>query len=161
VDPYRGNSLNDRDNSMNRFLAATLFIASLAGAASADAGFLGLTRDRPAESEFGMGPRISAKQLYTARLEPRQPIRLRTLQTVGIAIADANGQPVEGATIAIDGGMPEHMHGLPTQPRVTRMSSPGVYEIEGVRFSMAGWWELKLAIESPAGKDSVTFNLGL
>jgi hypothetical protein len=36
-----------------------------------------------------------------------------------------------------------------------------VYEIEGVRFSMGGWWELKLAIESPAGVDSVTFNLSL
>jgi hypothetical protein len=36
-----------------------------------------------------------------------------------------------------------------------------VYEIEGVRFSMGGWWELKLAIDSAAGADTVTFNLSL
>jgi hypothetical protein len=146
---------------MNRLLAATFLAAGLAIAVPADAGFFGLTRDRPAETEFGMGPRASANQLYTARLEPRQPIRLRTLQTVAVAISDANGRPVENATIAVDGGMPEHLHGLPTQPRVARMSAPGVYEIEGVRFSMGGWWEFKLAIDAPPGKDVVTFNLGL
>jgi hypothetical protein len=26
---------------------------------------------------------------------------------------------------------------------------------------MGGWWELKLAIDSPAGADHVTFNLSL
>jgi hypothetical protein len=57
--------------------------------------------------------------------------------------------------------MPEHGHGLPTQPRVRRALGDGVYEIEGLRFNMGGWWELKLAIESPAGADSVTFNLSL
>ena len=61
----------------------------------------------------------------------------------------------------VDGGMPQHGHGLPTQPRVTRTSADGLYEIEGLRFSMGGWWEVKLAIDSPAGKDNVTFNLSL
>ena len=36
-----------------------------------------------------------------------------------------------------------------------------MYEIEGLRFNMGGWWELKLAIDAPAGADSVTFNLSL
>ena len=57
--------------------------------------------------------------------------------------------------------MPQHGHGLPTRPRVTRNLGDGVYEIEGVRFNMGGWWELKLAIDSAAGADSVTFNLNL
>jgi hypothetical protein len=74
---------------------------------------------------------------------------------------DAEGRPVEGATITVDGGMPQHSHGLPTQPKVSRYLGSGVYEIEGLRFSMGGWWELKLAIESPAGADQVTFNLSL
>ena len=146
---------------MQRFIASSLVAASLLAAVPAHAGFFGLTPDRPAETEFGMGPRASAKQLYTARLEPRQPLRLRQLQSVTVRIADASGRPVEDAIIAIDGGMPEHMHGLPTQPRAVRTATPGVYEIEGVRFSMGGWWELKLAIESPAGSDRITFNLSL
>jgi hypothetical protein len=117
--------------------------------------------DRPPAGEFGFGPRPSAKQVYTATLQPVQPLRLRQLQTVPVRIVDAKGQPVEGARIAIDGGMPEHSHGLPTRPLVKRSLGDGVYEIEGLRFSMGGWWELKLAIESPGGADRVTFNLAL
>jgi hypothetical protein len=116
---------------------------------------------RPAAEEFGFGPRASAQQKYTATLQPRQPLRLRRLQTVPVLITDAGGRPVEGAAITVDGGMPEHGHGLPTHPRVSRSLGGGVYEIEGVRFSMGGWWELKLAIQSPAGADNVTFNLSL
>ena len=36
-----------------------------------------------------------------------------------------------------------------------------LYEIEGVRFNMGGWWEFKLAINAPSGSDIVTFNLAL
>jgi hypothetical protein len=115
----------------------------------------------PPPAEFGLGPRVSANHVYTATLEPREPLRLRQLQTVAVRVVDAHGHAIDDASISIAGGMPEHMHGLPTQPRVTRSLGDGVYEIQGVRFSMGGWWELKLAIESPAGADSVTFNLGL
>lgn len=116
--------------------------------------------ERPAVSEFGHGPRTSARHLYVAVLEPTQPLRLRQLQTIPVRIVDGNGRPVEGAAIRIDGGMPEHGHGLPTQPS-SRAVGGGMYEIDGVRFSMGGWWELKLAIESPVGADNVTFNLSL
>jgi hypothetical protein len=86
-------------------------------------------------------------------------LKLRQLQTLPVLVTDAQGRPVDGASIAVDGGMPEHGHGLPTQPRVTRALGGGLYEIEGLRFNMGGWWELKLAIDSPAGADRVTFNL--
>ena len=115
----------------------------------------------PAASEFGFGPRASINHVYSATLEPREPLKLRQLQTVAVRVVGANGLPVDDAAITIGGGMPEHKHGLPTQPRVGKSLGGGVYEIEGVRFSMGGWWELRLAIESPAGADSVTFNLGL
>jgi hypothetical protein len=115
----------------------------------------------PAASEFGAGPRASARSVYAATLEPREPIGLRKLLTVPVRILDAKGRPVEGATVSVEGGMPEHRHGLPTQPRVTRSLGGGVYEIEGLRFSMGGWWQVTLLIDSPAGVDSVTFNLAL
>jgi len=121
---------------------------------------LGNGTERPAAGEFGPGPRASSKNLYVAVLEPAQPLRLRQLQTIPVRIVDGNGRPVDGAAIAVDGGMPEHGHGLPTQPR-SRGVGGGVYEIEGVRFNMGGWWELKLAIQAPAGADNVTFNLSL
>jgi hypothetical protein len=116
---------------------------------------------RPAVTEFGIGPRRSATHRFTATLQPAQPLRPRRLQTVRVAITDAAGHPADDATIQVDGGMPQHGHGLPTRPRVMRALGEGRYEIEGVRFNMGGWWEFKLAIATPAGSDVVTFNLDL
>jgi hypothetical protein len=116
---------------------------------------------RPPAAEFGHGPRASAKRLYFATLQPREPLRPRKLHTLAVAITDSAGRPAEGAILSVDGGMPEHNHGLPTRPRMGRALGAGVYEIEGLRFNMGGWWELKVAIQSPAGDDTITFNLDL
>jgi hypothetical protein len=116
---------------------------------------------KPAPGEFGLGPRTSSSGIYTATLQPAESLRPRKLQTVQVAVTDANGQSVDGAVITIDGGMPQHGHGLPTQPRVTKALGHGEYVIEGVRFNMGGWWELKLAIAGKEGTDTVTFNLAL
>ena len=115
----------------------------------------------PAASEFGFGPRVSSGGLYEARLEPVEPLRTRKLQTVRLSVRTAEAAPVEGARIVVDGGMPQHGHGLPTRPRVTRSLGAGTYQVEGVKFNMGGWWELRFRIDSEAGTDSVTFNLDL
>lgn len=115
----------------------------------------------PAASEFGLGPRTSTNGIYTATLHPAESLRPRKLQTIQVAVKDAKGQVVDGAAITVDGGMPQHGHGLPTQPRVTKALGSGVYVIEGVRFNMGGWWEFKLAVAGKAGTDTVTFNLAL
>ena len=115
----------------------------------------------PAASEFGLGPRMSSAGLYTATLLPIEPLQRRKLQAVQVAITDANGAPIEHANITIDGGMPQHGHGLPTRPRVTKQIGDGVYQIEGVRFNMGGWWEFKLSVTTDSGTDLVTFNLNL
>ena len=39
-------------------------------------------------------------------------------------------------------GMPDHDHGLPTQPQVTSRLENGDYLLEGVRFHMPGKWQL-------------------
>jgi YtkA-like protein len=116
---------------------------------------------RPAASEFGLGPRPSAEGRYVATLEPGKALRPRQMQTVRVTVRDAEGRAIDEAQISIDGGMPQHGHGLPTRPRVTRNLGDGIYEIEGVRFDMGGWWEFKLAIAGPRGADIVTFNLDL
>jgi len=116
---------------------------------------------RPAPSEFGLGPRVSASGRYVAMLEPARPLRPRQMQTVRVIVRDNEGRVIDEANISIDGGMPEHGHGLPTRPRVTRNLGDGMYEIEGVRFNMGGWWEFKLAIAGASGADTVTFNLDL
>jgi hypothetical protein len=85
--------------------------------------------------------------------------QLNVFQPWVIQLRDAEGRAVESAAIAIDGGMPAHGHGLPTQPKVTRNLGQGAYLVEGLRFNMAGSWVLRLRIDTPAGRDEVKFDL--
>ncbi len=141
--------------------ASTLLGLALLALAPAPATAQPKAPHRPAAEAFGFGPRVSEKKLYKATLQPAAPLKLRDLLTIPILVTDAEGKPVEGVRISIDGGMPEHGHGLPTRPRMGRALGQGVYELEGLRFSMDGWWELILTIDGPKGSDRVTFNLGL
>ena len=68
------------------------------------------------------------------------------------------GVPISHAHITVDGGMPQHGHGLPTRPQATQELADGTYLLEGLKFSMTGWWEIKLTIQSTEGSDKVTFN---
>ena len=158
-------NLNTNRRQALRHLRRAILFAGIAGVALAGPAhafsFGRPAVQKPAGQEFGFGPRESANQKYTVYLRPLETLRLRKLQNVRVLILDAMGRPVEGARITVDGGMPEHDHGLPTQPQVRRSLGGGMYDIEGLRFSMGGWWVLKLAIEAPAGADRVTFNLAL
>ena len=72
-----------------------------------------------------------------------------------------SGEPVTGAMIMVDGGMPAHGHGLPTKPEVTGEKERGVYLVEGMKFTMPGWWEVEFHLKSKEKEDRVTFNLKL
>jgi hypothetical protein len=41
---------------------------------------------------------------------------------------------------------------------VTREVGDGTYALDGMKFSMPGWWEVKLDIQGAQGADKVTFN---
>ncbi|MBT1155983.1 FixH family protein [Aminobacter anthyllidis] len=104
----------------------------------------------------------SAKGLYALSIAPEagEP-RQGDLHAWVVTVKTRQGAPVEGAEIAIGGGMPEHAHGLPTSPEATAYLGDGRYRIEGMKFSMTGWWQLKFGITAPAGADEATFNLVL
>jgi hypothetical protein len=61
----------------------------------------------------------------------------------------------------VDGGMPQHGHGLPTNPEVTEYLGNGDYLVEGMRFQMTGFWEVRFVINSGENSDSITFNLNV
>ena len=115
----------------------------------------------PADSAFGLGPRASAGGLYTATLSPSAPVSVRKMQSMQLFLADSTGKAVSRASITVDGGMPQHGHGLPTQPRAVVSSDVGMYQIEGVKFNMGGWWVVQFHIDGAAGCDSVAFNISL
>lgn len=100
--------------------------------------------------------------LYIAEIAPEaEPVTVGPMHAWTVTLQGPDGTPVDGARIAIDGGMPQHGHGLPTSPAVTEALGEGRYLVEGMKFNMPGWWEIDLAIEGPSGADNVTFNFVL
>jgi hypothetical protein len=152
----------DRRHALRQLRRAAFFagIAAVALANPAQAFLFGGDVARPASHEFGFGPRESANGKYIAYLRPVEPLGLRKPQAVRVLILDAQGRPVEGARISVDGGMPEHGHGLPAQSDAASLGG-GMYDVEGLRFSMGGWWALELTVDSDQGADRLTFNLSL
>lgn len=76
-------------------------------------------------------------------------------------VETTDGQPVEDATIGVDGDMPQHGHGLPTQPRVTKNLGNGDYLVDGMKFQMGGWWLMDFTITANGKTDAVHFNMML
>lgn len=112
----------------------------------------------PANLDVAM-THITPEHGYTVvMLPPATPPAINRIHSWRIKLASANGTPVTHARIKVDGGMPQHGHGLPTQPQVTQELEDGTYLLEGMKFSMTGWWEIKLTIETAVGIDKVTFN---
>ena len=102
----------------------------------------------------------SAEGRYVVQMEPpATPPAINQIHAWQIKLSSADGAPVRNAHIAVDGGMPQHGHGLPTRPQVTRELAAGTYLLEGMKFSMTGWWEIKLAVQAPEGTDTAVFNV--
>lgn len=90
-----------------------------------------------------------------------EPLAINTIHRWVVDVLTAEGTPVPSAEITIRGGMPAHDHGLPTRPEATRYLGEGRYLIEGMRFHMAGSWEVILGIETDAHSDEVAISLEL
>jgi hypothetical protein len=105
--------------------------------------------------------RQSASGVYRATVRPQgDTIPQGRLHTWTLHLESASGQPVDSARVAVDGGMPQHGHGLPTKPRARELGN-GDYAVEGMKFNMGGWWVVKFRVQSEAGSDSVEFNVKL
>ncbi|HEU4700047.1 MAG TPA: FixH family protein [Gemmatimonadales bacterium] len=145
-----------------RLPARRLGVAGAAlGAAVLLATHLHAMMQAPADLDYAR-TRLSASGAYRATIAPEaDPIPVGRLHAWTVHLETSAGQPVDGATLRVSGGMPQHGHGLPTKPRVTAALGGGDYKVEGMKFNMRGWWTVTLALAAPAGADSVTFNLKL
>lgn len=115
----------------------------------------------PADLDLSLNKQTD-RGLYMASVEPSlSPIVVGTMHGWVIHINTRDGKPVDQARIAVDGGMPQHGHGLPTEPEVSADLGDGRYQVEGMKFNMPGWWVVNLSVEGPDGSDTVTFNLVL
>jgi hypothetical protein len=112
----------------------------------------------PKDLDLSLAKNSAAGMYRVALVPPAQAPAINQMHSWKVKLATADGAPVHGARFVVDGGMPQHGHGLPTQPRVTREVEAGTYALDGMKFSMTGWWQVKLAIDGPRGADQVTFN---
>jgi len=87
------------------------------------------------------------------------PVPVNRLLSWNLIVRDADGKPVKNASIKILGDMPEHGHGFPTEPEVSGAMEDGQYLVEGLKFSMPGWWVVTFHITAGNMVDHVSFNL--
>jgi len=105
---------------------------------------------------------ISQQGLFVVRYQSEiNPLTINTLHSWRVHVEDATGEAVLGASIAVTGGMPVHDHGLPTEPRVTTELGGGDYRLDGLRFHMAGPWEITFSITAGSSTDTVVIALTL
>ena len=102
-----------------------------------------------------------ADELVVTYTIPGGGIEINRMHSWILHVEDASGAKVEGATISVSGGMPEHDHGLPTAPRVTEDLGGGDYRLEGMRFHMRGRWEVVVTVTTADGTSIVSIPLQL
>ncbi len=106
-------------------------------------------------------PMTFAEDLVVTYTAPSGGPVINKMHTWILHIEDVSGTGVEGAIIDVEGGMPQHNHGLPTKPRVTEDLGGGDYKLEGMRFHMSGYWEIVVSITTDSGTLKVTLPLQL
>jgi hypothetical protein len=142
-----------------RYLLTALGLAALLG------GVLAAVYLTAPEQEVGPDlsrSKATANGLFFASIEPESgALRQGEMHSWLLTLKTAAGAPVENAAIEISGGMPEHSHGLPTSPQATEYLGGGRYRVDGVKFTMSGWWQLRFAVSAATGSDAVMFNIVL
>ena len=89
------------------------------------------------------------------------PLSINTMHSWHIRVLDRDDQILELEELNVFGGMPEHDHGLPTQPEVTMRLDNGDYLLEGVRFHMQGHWELQVEFQYAGADDTAIIDFEL
>jgi hypothetical protein len=104
--------------------------------------------------------RTGESRLYRVAIAPEGgAIPLGTMHAWVVEVATAAGEPFTPTRLAFDGGMPQHGHGFPSAPRVTRSLGTGRFLVEGVKFNMGGDWTLRVEVVGPSGADVAVFHV--
>ena len=82
---------------------------------------------------------------YTSSIEP---IVINVMHEWILTIESVDGRPIRNADVTVEGGMPEHNHGLPTQPKVTKNLGNGQYLLQESAFTCLAYGKLEQRLES-------------
>ena len=108
-----------------------------------------------ATGSFAEEAQAKFKVTYKSQVEP---LPLNRIHSWVLHVETADAKPVENASIKVDGGMPAHNHGLPTQPVVSEIGN-GDYLVEGLKFSMTGHWEMWFEIQAAGTIEKKKFDI--
>jgi hypothetical protein len=115
----------------------------------------------PSDLDYSL-TRLSTNGVYRSTYSSSEtPVPVNALHTWILHVETADGKPVDNAAISIFGDMPQHGHGMPTQPQITEHLGNGDYLVEGMKFQMGGWWKIDFTIQANGESDQVSFNLML
>ena len=120
-----------------------------------------MTSPAPSDLDLSTSKLSAEKIFHVSYSSDPESVTINQFIIWTLTLKREDGQPVTDAVISVDGDMPEHGHGLPTQPEVTLDLGNGEYLVEGLKFSMPGWWIIKFHIRTQDSEDSISFNLFL
>jgi hypothetical protein len=103
---------------------------------------------------------VQGKYIVQMEALSESPV-INKIQTWRITVKDREQQPVVGAELLLNGGMPKHNHGLATVPEAVETEIPGEYLVRGLRFHMQGEWVLDLVIKKSGISEQVQLILNL
>lgn len=103
------------------------------------------------------------KGLFTVAYAPQGgTVPVGTPHSWTITITRPDGTKPNRAEVAgFTGNMPEHGHGFPAKPVVSRPFGPGEVKISNINFSMKGAWEVTVQVKEGAAVDEAVFALSL
>ncbi|MFT4621897.1 MAG: hypothetical protein ACI8PZ_000549 [Myxococcota bacterium] len=86
------------------------------------------------------------------------PIPLSEPFDLTVMVADAtSGDMVMGADLTFAATMPDHGHGMNTEPAITA-NADGSFTVTGMLFHMEGWWMMTAGITVDSSTEMAMFN---
>ena len=105
---------------------------------------------------------MSEDGLFRASWESRPAApAINELHEWVLHVETVDGEPAAGAIVSVNGDMPAHGHGMPTDPQVTADLGDGDYLVEGMSFQMGGYWIVDVTVTFEGETDLVRFGLDL
>lgn len=97
---------------------------------------------------------------FSVRIEPRDgKAPLRRLHEWIVAVEDGSGEVVRPTRLSLAAGMAQHGHGMETRPRVVEVLPDGRHVVGGMKFNMAGAWQVRVEIVDGSIADRAQFDV--
>lgn len=117
------------------------------------------------ERTWGSAKETQGRKYVVALETEPDPPGMSELFVLVATVTDRDGKPIENAKVKLNARMPQHNHGMMTEPKPvagvcdgTDCRWPGgIYRSEGFKFHMGGEWTVTVEVDAPMGFDNTSF----